>query len=69
MRDLLQKGGREGKDASGRPFSAPRFNSHPSKNLSLSISLLAVASRLYAAAELFKNSAASSVAVAKFGKA
>ena len=40
-----KRDGGRGKDASGRPFSAPRFNSHPSKSLSLSLlSLLDVAS-------------------------
>ena len=33
---------RRGKDASGRPFSAPRFNTRPSKTLSLSLSLLSL---------------------------
>ena len=51
---------REGRDASGRPFSAPRFNSHPSKTLARSRFRSWPLRRVYtyAAAELFKNSVA-----------
>ena len=69
MRDLLQEGGERRLWAT---IFSTSFQQSPEQDFrSLSISRLAVASRLYirgAAAELFKNSAASSVA-AEFGKA